>query len=160
MNRMLVFLVTIASLLGGCTAPEGESLQVRDAWARPAPQGGNGAVYFVVENHTSETQEIIGVEADIADAAEVHESQMSGDVMEMHQVNSVMVEPGSTVIFEPGGLHVMLIGLNRDLQTGDQIEVTLHFANDEAIQLVVPIQDTPAFEPGTSSNLHSWGTFS
>ncbi|HEY3474255.1 MAG TPA: copper chaperone PCu(A)C [Anaerolineales bacterium] len=154
MNRILVSILAIAFLLNSCAAPAGAGVQVRDAWARPAPQGANGAIYFVIENHSSETQELVGVEADIAEAVEMHESQMSGDIMEMHQLESVPLGPGTKVTFEPGGLHVMLIGLNKDLQTGDEIEITLHFANYKDIQLIVPVQDTPASETGDSSSSH------
>jgi hypothetical protein len=143
-NRILLSILAIALLVGGCAAPSGEGLDVRDAWTRPAAQGGNGAVYFVIENHSSETQEMIGVEADIAEAVEMHQSQMSGDVMEMHQMESVSVEPGAKLNFEPGGLHVMLIGLKKELRLGEEIELTLHFANDREIQVIVPVQDTPA----------------
>lgn len=148
MNRILMSVVGVALLLGGCSAPAGEGLEVRDAWARPAAQGGNGAVYFVIENHASESHEMTGVQADVAEAVEMHESQMSGDVMQMHRMESVSLVPGAQVTFEPGGLHVMLIGLNRDLQTGDEVDVTLHFANHEDIQLTVPVQDTPASGTG------------
>jgi copper(I)-binding protein len=147
-NRILMSVVGVALLLGGCSAPAGEGLEVRDAWTRPAPQGGNGAVYFVIENHTLESHEMTGVEADVAGAVEMHESQMSGDVMQMHRMDSVSLEPGAQVTFEPGGLHVMLIGLNRDLQIGDEIDITLHFASYEDIQLTVPVQDTPASGTG------------
>jgi copper(I)-binding protein len=33
------------------------------------------------------------------------------------------------VEFEPGGLHVMLVNLSRDLKSGDQFKITLNFQN-------------------------------
>ena len=48
--------------------------------------------------------------------------------------------------FEPGGLHVMLVGLKQDLKTGDEIEITLHFKNYQDLPVRVPVQDTPASE--------------
>jgi len=143
-KRILPSVLTIVSLLCGCAAPATEGVEVRDAWARPAAQGGNGAVYFVI--HSSEADEIIGVSSDVAEALEMHESRMSGDVMEMHQLESVPLGAGEEVKFEPGGLHIMLIGLKRDLKLGDEFEITLHFKNYQDIQLRVPVRDTPAME--------------
>ena len=148
MNRILVSALVITVLLSGCAAPAKEGLEVREAWARPAPQGGNGAIYFMIENHSSETQEMIGVDSDIAQAVEMHESQMDGDVMEMHQLESVSLGPGAAVTFEPGGLHIMLIGLKQDLKVGDEVQVTLNFANAQEIRVTVPIQDAPASGTG------------
>jgi copper(I)-binding protein len=145
-NRIFVSVLTIAFLLSSCTAPRTEGIDIRDPWARPAAQGGNGAIYFVIENHSSETQELIGVESGVAEAVEIHESRMSGDVMEMHQLESISLNPGAAVTFEPGGLHVMLIDLKQDLKVGNEIQVTLNFSNAQSIQVIVPVQDTPASE--------------
>lgn len=141
-KRILVSVLTIVVLLSGCAAPATEGVEVRDAWARPAAQGGNGAVYFIIRS--SAADELVGVASDVADAVEMHESLMSGDVMEMHHLQSVPLKAGEEVVFEPGGLHIMLIGLKQDLKLGDEFQITLQFKNDEDIQLRVPVQDTPA----------------
>lgn len=149
MNRFLYFLLSTALLLHACAAPaaEGrESIEIRDAWSRPASQGGNGAVYFVIENHTSDRHEMIGAASEIAQAVEIHESTMDGDVMQMHHMPSVSLAPGDEVTFEPGGLHIMLIGLQQDLNEGDHFEVTLQFTDFEDIRIQVPVQSAPAGE--------------
>lgn len=142
MKRIVVPVLTVVVLLSGCAAPATAGVEVRNAWARPAAQGGNGAVYFVIRS--SAADELVGVASAVADAAEMHESLMSGDVMEMHHLASVPLEAGEEVVFEPGGLHIMLIGLKQDLKLGDEFEITLQFKNYEEIQLSVPVQDTPA----------------
>ena len=146
MKGILVVVLALAPLLGSCAAPGSGGVEVREAWTRPAEQGGNGAIYFTVENHSSETQELIGVASDTADAVEIHESKMNGDVMEMHQLESVPLGPGAEVKFEPGGLHIMLVGLKKELKNGDEIGITLQFKNLEDLIVHVPVRDTPADE--------------
>ena len=142
MNRTFVSVWTIVFLLSGCAAPAKEGIEVRDAWARPAAQGENGAVYFVIRS--SEPDEITGISSEGAEAAEMHESMMNGDVMEMHQLQSVVLDAGEQVMFEPGGLHIMLVSLKQGLKVGDEIEITLHFKNHQDIQVSVPVRDSPA----------------
>ncbi len=142
MKRILVPVLTIVVLLSGCAAPATAGVEVRNVWARPAAQGGNGAVYFVIRSPAAD--ELLGVASDVADAAEMHESLMSGDVMEMHHLSSVPLKAGEEVVFEPGGLHIMLIGLKQDLKLGDEFDITLQFKSHGDIQLSVPVQDTPA----------------
>jgi copper(I)-binding protein len=149
-NRILVLVLGILFLLSACAAPEVEGVEVLDAWARPAAQGGNGAVYFVI--HSSEMDEIIGVSSEVAEAVELHESQMSEDVMEMHPLHSVPLGAGEQVIFEPGGLHVMLIGLKQDLKVGNEFEIVLHFKNFPDLNVNVPVRDTPAAGKAHSSS--------
>jgi copper(I)-binding protein len=151
-KRIFVFALAFVFLLSGCVAPAMEGVEVREAWMRPSAQGGNGAVYFVIRS--SEADEIVGVASDVAEAVEMHESTMIGDVMQMHQLESLPLPAGRDVTFEPGGLHIMLVGLKQDLQSGDEIEITLQFRNAQDLQLRVPVQDSPASESGHGLNIH------
>ena len=145
-KQILVFGLAFVFLLSGCAAPAAEGVEVREPWMRPAAQGGNGAVYFGIRS--SDADEIVGVTSEVAEAVEMHESTMSGDVMEMRQVHSVALPAGEEVLFEPGGLHVMLIGLKRELKTGDEIQVTLQFKNAQDMELHVPVREGPGSEDG------------
>ncbi len=144
MNRTIVFTLAIVVFLSSCAAPATESVEVHDAWTRPAAQGGNGAVYFVI--HSSAAEELTRVSSDVAEAVEMHESKMNGDVMEMRQLQSIPLGAGEEVLLEPGGLHVMLVNLERDLKAGDEIEITLHFKSYQDLPLRVPVQDSPPSE--------------
>jgi copper(I)-binding protein len=112
---------------------------------RPAAQGENGAVYFVIHNRGPQDT-LTGVSSDAAEAVEMHESMMSGDVMQMQPIDAVPLERSTEVRFEPGGLHVMLVGLKKDLRVGDEVEITLHFTNFEDLNVMVPVSDMPASE--------------
>jgi copper(I)-binding protein len=143
-KKILTAVLAIGFLLSGCGSPATQGVEVREAWARPAAQGGNGAVYFIVRS--SAADELTGVVSDVADAVEMHESVMNGDVMEMHHMRSVPLDAGKDINFEPGGLHIMLIGLNQDLQAGDEFEITLQFKNYGDLKLNVPVRETPVSE--------------
>jgi periplasmic copper chaperone A len=151
-NRILVSVWVILLPLSGCAAPATEGVEVQEAWARPATQGANGAVYFVI--HSSAADEITGASSDVAEAVEMHESIMSGDVMQMHQLESVPVPAGKDVSFAPGGLHIMLVRLKQELKVGDHIELTLHFKNSEDIRTRVPVMDNPPSGEDHPSNNH------
>jgi periplasmic copper chaperone A len=139
MKRIFVVILAAALLLGACAAKEG--IEVSDAWARVSAQGMNSAVYFVIENHNAETDELIGAASDVAEAVEVHESRMEGDVITMNLVEVVALAPSTKVEFAPGGYHVMLIGLKQDLQPGDEIEVTLQFKDSPDITIKTPVRE-------------------
>jgi len=102
-------------------------LDVKNIWARPSANRDNGAIYFMIENGATQNDTLLSVEADIATAVELHLSEMEGDHMSMHQQDAVSVAAGEAVVFSPGGLHVMLVGLTRELKAGDTFDVTLQF---------------------------------
>jgi periplasmic copper chaperone A len=138
MKRVFIFLLAEIFLLNACDAATG--IEVSNAWMRPAMKDGNGAVYFVLQNHSAAADELTGVSSEIAQAVEMHQSTMEGDVMQMQQVMSVPIEGKEGIEFAPGGYHVMLIGLKQDVKLGDQIQVTLNFADHEDITISVPVQ--------------------
>jgi len=112
-------------------------LQVKDAWARPGLAGGNSGAFFVIDNPGA-ADTLLSASSDVANAVELHKTVMEDGVMQMIQQNSVPVPKGETA-FAPGGLHVMLIGLNNDLPVGDSFDVTLNFeaAGEQTITVEV-----------------------
>lgn len=139
-------LITLAGILLLSACGQAAGLQVSNAWARPAQQNGTGAVYFLLQNHSASRDELIGVSSDAAQAAEMHESKMEGDVMRMGQITSLPIAGKAGIEFGPGGYHVMLVGLKQNLQAGDQIQVTLHFKNHDSLVVSVPVQEMPPEE--------------
>ena len=139
MKKIITILLLGIFLLSACDAATG--IEISNAWIRPALKDGNGAVYFLLQNHSAGRDELTGASSKAAQAVEMHESSMEGDVMQMQQVTSIPIPGKASIEFAPGGLHIMLIGLNEDLQVGDEIQVTLHFTEHEDILLTVPVQE-------------------
>lgn len=147
----------IGALVVACAAPAatGPKIQIREAWARPGAMGmghemGSGmshgggstsAVYFVVVNEGDQPDALIGAASDVAERVEIHETKMEGDVARMQPVPRVEIPARGRVEFRPRGLHVMLIGLKRDLQIGDTFTVTLRFEKSGEIPINVPVKE-------------------
>ena len=122
-----------------CRAEKG--IEIHDAWMRPARQGENGAAYFVIHNHSSQADELTGVVSDLA-VAEMHESRMNGDIMQMNQVESVPLEPYAEIEFAAGDRHVMLVGLKQDMKLGDEIDLSLHFKSYQDLEVRVTVSES------------------
>ncbi len=104
------------------------TLAIRNVWARAASQADAlSAVYMVIENTGEQPDRLLHAHCDAAGTVELHETKMEGGVMKMQPVDGIDIPAKGTVELKPGGLHVMLIGLTRDLNPGDEIEVELHF---------------------------------
>ena len=121
---VIVVFTALALVLAACGAG-GSELQVSDAWARPGLAGGNSAVFFVIANPGPDDL-LLSADSDVAEAVELHKTIMQDETMQMVQQMNVPVPIGETV-FKPGDLHMMLIGLENDLQPGDTFTVTVDF---------------------------------
>ena len=151
MKRRLVAILAIALLLSACRAEEG--IIIHNAWMRPVAEGGNGAVYFVLSNHSVATDELVGASSSIAEAVEIHESSMveGTGVMQMNRVFSIPLNRGAKVVFEPGGYHVMLVNVSKALAIGEAVEVTLQFKNQADLPVIVSVAE---FAPTGDDHSH------
>ena len=142
--KKIIFLVLISwVLLAACQSSKITTgvLKVKDAWARPAVTGDNGAVYLVIENGTSQADTLLLAKTDVAPAVELHLSQIEGDHMSMHQQEQIVLPAGEAVEFSPGGLHIMLVGLTRELKTAETFEITLLFEYAGEKNVTVTVKD-------------------
>lgn len=117
------------------------------------PPGENTAVYVELTNNGTVDTALVGATADFAADYELHETTMEDGVLEMRPVEPQRIElaAGGTVVLEPGGLHVMAMGVTTELAEGDIVEVTLEFdggctvtVDAEVRALDMPMDDTAA----------------
>jgi copper(I)-binding protein len=146
MKKILLMLIFATLLLSACATNDshmaGTDIEAHDFWARSALKDGNGAAYMLLHNHTSEDDALMGASSDVAEAVEIHLSQMKADgTMEMIQQESIALPSDGEVELKPGSYHVMLIGLKQDLKVGDNFPLTLHFKKHEDITLSIPVMD-------------------
>ena len=142
MKKILFALILTSLLLTACGANMPDEVAAKDFWARAGMKDGNSAAYMLVQNGTDADDELIGASSDAAQAVELHLSQMKADgTMEMIQQQSIALPAGGKTELKPGSYHVMLIGLTRDLEAGDEISLTLKFKNRADLTLTVPVKD-------------------
>ena len=103
-------------------------LSVTDAWARATPPGTPvAAVYLVIDNTGGQADRLLGVSTDRAGIAEVHTIIHDGDLVKMRRVDPLQVGVGERIVFEPGGTHVMLMGLKSPLAEGQSLTLVMNF---------------------------------
>jgi len=139
MKRIPLLISAVALILSACQTKG--KIEVHDAWMRAIGQGENGAVYFVLHNHSNEDDELVGATSNATDFVEIHESAMVDDVMQMKMLSSVPLSADSDVVFAPGRLHIMLVDVKRELKVGDHIGIVLHFKNHEDMIVNVSVEE-------------------
>jgi copper(I)-binding protein len=130
-------------LLAACTAGDQGSLAVEEAWGRPSPKSAaNAAFYMVINNSGQENDTLAGASLDICGRTELHLSAIDDDgVMSMQQMQKIDVPAGELVTLEPGGLHVMCIDRQAELNPGDRFPMTLIFVNAGELAVEAEIRE-------------------
>jgi len=103
-------------------------LAIRNAWVREAhPEAKANAGYFTLINLGSEELTLVQVESDKFNSIEMHEMTTINGLMEMKRVADLKIPVNSQVQFEPGGKHLMLMGPQEHLSSGQVVDMTLTF---------------------------------
>lgn len=136
----MFFLQMLTFLISACAS--GEGIEAHEAWVRSTLQGENTAIYLILHNHTDVNDALIGVSTEVANAVELHLTEVTNDVMHMSPLESVVIVADDEVEFKTGSYHIMLINLKQDLNAGDEITVTFDFENYQDITINVPVQDS------------------
>lgn len=148
----LIVLAALMMALSGCGGGgDSGGMEVEDAWARavgsgemPAgtPEMGHGnmgatassmtpgmnsAAYMIIRNKTDSADRLLRVESDVAEAVELHQTLVENEVMTMRPVGAIDLPAGGQAVLEPGGLHIMLIGLKQPLSVGQKVSLKLVF---------------------------------
>jgi copper(I)-binding protein len=109
-------------------------LTVDDAWVRALPPGQpNTAAYLTVTNAGDEGVTIVGGTADIAGSVEIHTTRQVDGYQRMEQLSEVALAAGQSLIFSPGGMHLMLLELQKMPAPGDRVQLCLTLAAGEAV---------------------------
>ena len=138
---MVVLAVLALAACGGSGGTTG-GITVSDAWARTSPMMERaGAAYMVLQNGGAAEDKLLSVEGDVAQMIELHETKEMNGMMAMSPVPNIPVAAGGKTELKPGGLHVMLIGLTRELKAGDKVQLTLNFEKAGKVPVTVEVKE-------------------
>jgi len=126
----------------GAAKTAAEGVMVKDAYVRAVPPGQpNSAAFMVLENHTMADHKVIDGKSPASKTVELHTHTQKDGMMMMRRIDSIDVSAHGTTTLKPGGLHVMLIGLNQPLKVGDKVALTLIFADGSEKQIEAPVKE-------------------
>ena len=141
-------LVTLTACAGddagpGPTTPpvESDGMVVRDVWVRPTPAVATEASFYLsVENTGTEADALLGGRSNRCLTVAVHKTTIDDAgvaVMEELDEGELTIAPGETVVFEPIGKHLMCVGLDGAITSGDAVSLDLVFEHHPTVTVAV-----------------------
>ena len=122
-----------------------DELTVKEPYVRATPPGQKVTGGFLqIENTSDKAVSLVDARSEVAAKVELHETRMEDGMMRMRRVEQIVIPAGGSVALQPGGLHVMFMGLKRGLKPGDSIAIELHFSDGSKQQLNAPVRKVMA----------------
>ena len=121
---------------------DADKIVIREAWIQEGPPSQKiTAAFMLIENHNAAEISLLSASTDAARVVELHEMLIEEGMMRMRKVDAIKVPAGGVVKLEPGGYHLMVIDLNRELKAGAEVRVTLRFSNRVEKTINVPVKN-------------------
>jgi len=139
-SRIVLLLAAAAfalpALAGGAT--------VSEPWLRYIPGGAPAGGYFNLTNNGPHSLTLVGAECADFGMVMMHRTIERGGISTMRPVHEVVVAPGQTVSFAPGGYHLMLMRPKHPLRPGGRLPITLRFADGSSVSAEFLVQSLSA----------------
>lgn len=150
--RKLLSLLFIA-LMSSALAADG--VMVMNAWIAEAPPTAKmNAAYMDVMNHSDKQRVLTGVSSAQLGHVMMHNTIMEDGMAKMRHLDKVVIEPQQTVSFKPGGRHLMFSAPSPYLKEGDQVSMTLEFANGDKLDVSFTVKKHMAKDSGGHQHHH------
>jgi len=118
-----------------------DQISVVDPLVRLAPPGARATgAFMALRNASDKAVRVVSADSTAAKTTELHNHINDGGVMRMRQVKEIVVPAKGEVLLKPGSYHVMLIDMKVSLREGDQIAITLGFADGSSKTIEAPVK--------------------
>lgn len=149
----------LAACSNGDPAPNptatGAGIEVLDPWAKAA-ETGMTAVFGTIRNSGTTPVHLMSATTPVSTEVQLHEtvaSSTGGSSMRQKE-GGFTIPAGGDLLLEPGGDHIMLMGLTEPLRAGTSIDVTLHLEGGASTTFTAAVRDFAGakeeYEPGAS----------
>jgi periplasmic copper chaperone A len=134
----------LASAASGCHRQDATGgarvgdLRISEVFAFEPVTRDEAAVYFKVRNTGDSADSLIGASAEGAGGAMIH-GPGSGRAM-MRELGGFSIPAHSEIRLEPGGLHLMLMGLDRIPRAGERLDLSLAFQRAGRATIEAPVR--------------------
>jgi copper(I)-binding protein len=137
-SALILGLMCSATAFAGTAA---DAITVADPYIPELPPGQpNSLAYMGLTNSSDQDIELVAAEGGVSKVVELHTHVTEDGMLKMITIPKIDLPAGKTVMLEPNGLHIMLIGLINDLKDGDKAALTLVFKDGSKKVVDVPVR--------------------
>lgn len=145
--RKIIYTLSLLLFVSACDNAENipnNAVSVSDAYTFVTPASfPAAAVFMTVTNTTDTADKMVAFETERGTRSELHTMEMSGDVMRMRSVDGYEIAAGTELVLKPGAEHIMVFGIDDDLQVGDKFEGRVLFESAAEVPVTIEIRERP-----------------
>ncbi len=138
----------------GSDATQASTVTIKDPWVKAADTGMTAA-FGTLRNASDKDATVVAASAtSVTKTSELHEmaTDDDGQMVMRPKKGGFSLPAGTTHQLSPGGDHIMLMDLTKPVRAGDEVRVTLTFADKSSMSFTAPARSYSGaeenYEPG------------
>jgi copper(I)-binding protein len=136
-----ILVPALLAILWSAGALADSAISVAEPQVRLVPPGTpNTGAFMVIRNGGDKDIRLVTAESPAAKSVELHTVIEEGGMKKMRPVPSIAIKAKSETALKPGDYHVMLIGLVKPLQEGEEVPLTLTFDDGSTQSVTAPVR--------------------
>ncbi|MGH8320665.1 MAG: copper chaperone PCu(A)C [Gammaproteobacteria bacterium] len=140
-RKILIALLMALPLVPFASHADGPSVAASHVWIREAPPGISVmAGYLTLENLSGQTLTLVSVASPNFESVMVHKSVQKDGMDSMEPVTGLAIPAHKSVVFAPGGYHLMLMQPVKRLYDDDLVTLMLTFSDHSSLTIMAPVR--------------------
>lgn len=105
------------------------------------PNSMQTAAYVSLHNDSKKMISIVSISSNIAKHTSIHQMSMHKGIMSMQAIDQLRIPAQQTVRLQAGGMHIMLMGLKKQLHQDDKIAMRFHYDDQSSQEIIFKVID-------------------
>lgn len=105
-------------------------ISIDNLWLRkPSGNVKTAAIYMNISNHGLKTDYLNKVKTDVSIFTDIRKTVVIDNIAKVINIKKMAIPANSTIELKPGDIHIEILGLKKDLQVNDKINIKFYFEN-------------------------------
>jgi copper(I)-binding protein len=139
MRTALALATALLCLLAPSAFAQSKPVVIENAWVRNYE--GVVTVYFQILNNGEQPDRLLDVSTPVADKATLTRTRIRSGKYTYQPIESLEIGGFDDPRLRPGGIHVRLTGLKRDLAVGETVPLSLRFERSGTIEVAAKVSN-------------------
>lgn len=140
MNKVLSRVLWLLSVSTLSPAFASERLKIEKPWVRETlPSMTMTAGYMEIMNNTLDDKTVLSASSNCAKRVEIHEHKFVDGLMKMQRVESLLIKKKSVVKLTPGGYHLMMFDVTKQVKQGKTCRIRLDLKDGTSLTVNAPV---------------------
>jgi len=137
---LVIFVTVYSQSLFAETSTTNEHISFTKPWIRLLPPTvTNTAGYVAINNSSNQADELLAIWSPTINSMSVHQTKQVDGLLKMLKAENTTIPAKGQLVMQPGGYHMMLMGLEKPLIENDTILIYFEFERAGIVHVSFPI---------------------